>query len=91
MNKPLFLIIRDHGDPSVGIFAQSWAIPCPFHKEDVEPEDLEVFREAAVLLYQEFNDLRVVAEYDFECQEPDLPPEIEERIQDAKDLALFGK
>lgn len=90
MTKPTVLIVEDRGDPSVGIFSQSFQIPCPFFKNDVEPDALEYFRDKIEELYGEFTERRVICQYDFECMEPDLPEEVENLIQDAKDLAIFG-
>lgn len=56
------LIITDQGDPSVGIFPQSWEIECPFWSDE-ENDTKEWFLDQAVLLYREFCDGKCTAEY----------------------------
>ena len=65
------LCINDNGDPSVGIFAQQWAIECPFEKKEVEPEDLEFFRNQMEIAYGVYCEGRMWSAYDFELQESD--------------------
>jgi len=65
------LIITDHGDTTVGIFPQSWAIECPFEKSECQPEDLEDFREQVQTVYSPYCEGKMWSAYDFELQEPD--------------------
>jgi len=60
------LIITDHGDTTVGIFPQSWAIECPFSKEDTE--FLEDFRADMMAAYSHYCEGRITADYDFQIE-----------------------
>lgn len=62
----MYLTITDQGDESVGIFSESWDVPCPFCMEDVDSEDLKIFKASAISLYSQYASGRVVAQYDFE-------------------------
>lgn len=70
------LIITDKGDPSVGIFEQSWVVDFPFavDPEKITPEDkleLEHFREQIRSIYSDYIENSCIAEYDFELHYPD--------------------
>lgn len=62
----LKLVVTDHGDPSVGIFPQSWEVECPFLMDESAPEEVELFREIILKVYQEFSEGKLSAVYDFE-------------------------
>lgn len=74
--KPIKLIITEKGDPSVGIFDQSWEVEFPIL---MDPEkltnndkmELEFFRETAVDLYLNYCEGKCIGEYDFELKYPD--------------------
>jgi hypothetical protein len=59
------LFITDLGDPSVGIFTQTWIIDTPLSQTD-DYEDLNSFKEIMVGLYSDYADGKVIGEYDFE-------------------------
>ena len=58
--------VSDMGDPSVGIFPQSWTVECPFYRENTDDDELEYFREEIAKLYSEYAEGRLVVIYDFE-------------------------
>ena len=60
--KPETLIVIDHGDPSVGIWEQSWEIQCPFF-EDEDQESKDWFREQIIGVYKDFCDGKCTAEF----------------------------
>jgi hypothetical protein len=80
------LIVTLHGDESVGIWSAVFIIECPFEKEDIEPEDLEFFRNKIKELYEQYNDMGIRAEYDFEQRR-----EVEEEIELGERLAAIGE
>lgn len=51
--------VQDDGDPSVGIFAQTWEVVCPFWAEDAEQEDYTCFKETLTELYSGYCEGRV--------------------------------
>ena len=57
------LAITDKGDPSVGIFSQTWVIPCPFNSLKDDPELCEWFKEEQCRIYQEFTEFYIEAEF----------------------------
>lgn len=59
VNTKVFAYVSDAGDPSVGIFATSWEVECPFWKEDAEPEDYELFRTKLAELYSDYCEGRI--------------------------------
>lgn len=63
------LIIEYPGDPSVGLWATSWEVECPFERSEHDAETLEWFRQKQLELYSELADQRVHARYDFEIME----------------------
>ena len=64
------LIITDRGDPSVGLFPQSWEVDVP-HLFENDKDSLEFFREKIIEAYKDFCEGRCIAEYDFELKYPD--------------------
>lgn len=66
----MLLIVRDHADPSVGMWEQSYKVECPL-PIDADPADLETFKQMTIDLYLEFSFGRVTAKYDFEIEEED--------------------
>ena len=58
------LIITDHGDTTVGIFPQTWAIECPFDKQD--SEFMEDFRADIMAAYSHYCEGKMSADYDFQ-------------------------
>ena len=65
----MILTITDEGDPTVGMFPQSWNIECPFNKDDVTQEDLDWFKYETVNIYKEFCNGRIIAMYDYEFEQ----------------------
>jgi len=72
------LIITDWGDPSVGIWAISYEINCPFEKPDSDVilldddfDDLGWFRQQQIDIYKEYAQGKLTAQYDFELEYPD--------------------
>lgn len=63
------LFVTDHGDPSVGLFSQTWEVDCPFNREDLDGEGLNLFKTDIKKLYKEFANGKVTAEYEFEVFE----------------------
>ncbi len=83
----MIMFITDHGDPSVGIFPQTWTIQCPFCKVDVDEEGLDFFRKEMQKLYGEFSEGGgVTCEYDFELRYPDYPDTIDDLIENTRNL-----
>ena len=64
--KPLKLYVTDLGDPSVGVFRETYEIDCPFYRDYASEEDLNFFKERIKIIYNEFSESRLVLEYDFE-------------------------
>ena len=64
----MILTITDEGDPTVGMFPQSWNIECPI-EETADGVDLIWFREKIIDLYKEFCDGRIIAMYDYEFEQ----------------------
>lgn len=58
VNNSLQMSITDPGDPSVGIFAQTWFIDVPFLANE-DPENREFFRGKILELYQEFSESKL--------------------------------
>ena len=69
--KNSILEITDTGDPSVGIFARSFEIQCPFSEQEIDKEDADWFKTKMIELYREFCEGAIIAEYDFEPKEID--------------------
>jgi len=65
-NDMVKLLIKDHADPSAGLFPQEWTIECPFEKDDTAKSFLDWFRHHMEGIYSEFSEGKVTAEYDFE-------------------------
>lgn len=61
------LFLFDPGDPTVGIFPQTFEIDCPFEREDADANGLEEFRKEIVNLFDTY-DVGVKAQYDFELK-----------------------
>ena len=76
--RKMKLFVTDKGDESVGIFAQTWEVECPFDAGDFDDESVEFFRTEVKRLYSRFVDAPVVAEYDYEKDLPDFFAEIEQ-------------
>jgi hypothetical protein len=53
----------------VGIFPESWIVECPFVKEDIDNDGLELFRKEIADLYSEFADGKIIVDFDFEKDE----------------------
>lgn len=68
MNQTQKLYITDKGDPSVGIFPQTWTIECPWSTKDsgISNEDKEFFKTEIEKLYKEFAEGEIVYHYDNE-------------------------
>ena len=69
--KKNYLIIRDNGDPSVGIFATSFQVEIPFSINrkkltDTDRENLNNFKRQALELYSVWCDGKCTAYYEFE-------------------------
>ena len=66
------LIIKDNGDPSVGIPSSHWTIDVPFEKDMFDEEEfksnLEAFRDAMIIEYQNYCEGKCYADYDFELE-----------------------
>ena len=60
------LFITDHGDPSVGVFPQTFTIEAPFECTEDDFEVREWFRLEQVEIYKELAFGALTAEYDFE-------------------------
>jgi len=77
--NPVILHINDSGDQSVGIFSQSWQIPCPFSPD--EDQDIQdIFKKDIADIYAPFCDGRMTALFDYEYKQieeqcfPDYAP-----------------
>jgi hypothetical protein len=68
MSNKLKLYITDSGDPSVGMFPQTWEVDCPFAANEMTKEEMEEFRQSLRNLYKEFAFNNVSAQYDFELE-----------------------
>jgi hypothetical protein len=67
------LYVTDHGDPSVGIFPETWEIQTPFSTyQPIEKQILEEFRKGILELYSDYTDCIPVATYEFEIEEPTI-------------------
>ena len=60
------LIIKEHGDSSVGIPERYYQIDCPFERNEVEEIDLISFKAEILQTYKQFAEMRMEAFYDFE-------------------------
>lgn len=60
------LIVTDHGDPTVGIFPQTWEVPCPFQWDEADATEKEFFESGIKELYNEFSFSLVSVEYHVE-------------------------
>jgi len=65
--KEMKLYITDLGDPSVGIFAMTWILDCPFEYDKEEIENMEQFRIDQLKIYNDYSEGHLIADYDFEC------------------------
>ena len=61
------LYVDDNGDPSVGIFSQTWVIECPFEYDENDTQNMEQFRIDIIRIYSEYAEGKITADYDFEC------------------------
>ncbi len=59
-------IIKDGGDPSVGIFPRYWEADVPFTVSDVDMQTIEWFRKQLENLYGEFAEGKLTVDYDYE-------------------------
>lgn len=72
MKENIRLIVRDAGDPSVGIFEQTWDVDTPFPEpkfdgsDDYSYDEMNHFRSLIVKAYKDFAQGRISALYDFE-------------------------
>lgn len=74
------LIVTDHGDPSVGIFPETWEVDSPH--DGTEPDGRELFRDLILQAYGEFCEGKLTAYYDFELQaEADAEKEFDEALR----------
>ena len=64
------LHIIDEADPSVGLMPREFTIDCPFEREDVQPDELEDFKQTMIMLYNDHTDGRLVAYFDYENTQP---------------------
>ena len=62
------LYVTDKGDPSVGIFDETWEVECPLDISD-DSYASNYFREKIITLYSVFAFGRVTATYDFEIDQ----------------------
>ena len=71
------LIIKEHGDSSVGIPERYYEVECPFERDEVDETDLISFKTEILHSYRQFAEMKTEAFYE---DEPtwDLPPELEE-------------
>jgi hypothetical protein len=60
------LYVTDQGDPSVGIFAQTYVVDTPFHPDDYDTEEMDWFRKQIEAAYKEFAEGRLVLQFDIE-------------------------
>jgi hypothetical protein len=62
------LIIKEHGDSSVGIPEKYYEIDCPFERNEVLNADLYEFKQDIIIAFKPFAEIRMQAFYDFEMQ-----------------------
>lgn len=72
MITPVNLIVTEHGDSSVGISDICFNIEAPFSKEESDEVMLNDFKYKIVSIYQEFCEMNVSADYDFEIENENL-------------------
>lgn len=63
----LKLIIHSEGDPTVGIFSETYEVPCPFSEADQEIR--EQFRDDILSVYIEYVDMGCTAWYSDERED----------------------
>jgi len=72
------LYITDGGDPSVGIFSQTYTVETPFTPENAYPDDLIWFKRQMENVYKEFAEGRLTLWYEHECEkDTDEPDDFE--------------
>jgi hypothetical protein len=71
---PSTLTVIDLADPSVGLMQAEWQVACPFDLGDVNNDELEAFRQAAIELYAPFAEGRLIAEYNNAFYNMEQPP-----------------
>lgn len=70
------LYITDEGDPSVGIFSQTYTVETPCTAE--YPDDMAWFKDQMKRVYGEFAEGRLTMWYESECgQDTDCPEGLE--------------
>lgn len=62
------LFVTAPGDPSVGIFPQTFSVDCPFD-EHADQENKDWFRDQIAAVFLEMLDEKIWAEYDYESRE----------------------
>ena len=62
----LALTVIDLADPSVGLGQAEWHVSCPFNLGEVDNDELEAFRQAAIEFYAPFADGKIIAFYSTE-------------------------
>ena len=78
------IYLNDAGDPTVGIFAKTYEVDCPFERDTADPEDLELFRKDIQGLFRSY-DAIVKGVYDFELEELEQQEQI--NLNSARDDA----
>lgn len=58
------LRIWHNGDISVGDYPESWLIELPFNYNEQDTEALEWFKDKQFLIYKEFSNYKLFAEYE---------------------------
>ena len=66
------LIIKDNGDPSVGIMSAYWEVEVPFDRAELSGDELELnlegFRKDMIKAYEDYCEGHCSASYDFEIE-----------------------
>jgi len=62
------LYITDKGDPSVGIFDETWTVEAPFNEDDVDALDLNEFKNMIIDVYKEFSFGKIIGQYENELK-----------------------
>ena len=60
---PLYLVVTDLGDPSVGIRSTEWQIECPFVPEDVDDEERHEFAKVIGKIYEDYSEGKMLLYY----------------------------
>ena len=66
------LIVTDHADPSVGLFAASFVVESPFETHEIGDDCIDYFKQDIIHVFMEYATGRVTAMYDFEMEANEL-------------------